>query len=128
MTQIPDELSRLLERYAAAWNAHDLDAILADHTPECVFHLHAGGPEVSGLAAVRAAFAASFAQWPDIHFSAQDVRVGADHVTVRWTVTATAGGRRVRFDALDVIVLEAGRIARKDSYVDAIAIQQQLAA
>jgi steroid delta-isomerase-like uncharacterized protein len=136
-----DHATRLLERYGAAWNGHDLDAIMAEHTPDTVFHLHAGGPEAAGTGAVREAFAATLAQWPDIHFAAQDVRLGADHATLRWTVTATLAsplelpdartatpsGRRVRFDAVDVLVFADGRIARKDTYVDSLSLQRQLA-
>ena len=135
------DVTGLLDRYGAAWNGHDLDAIMAEHTPESVFHLHAGAPEAVGSTAVREAFAATLEQWPDIHFAAEDVRIGPDHVTLRWTVTATlatpldlpdAGtaapsGRQVRFDAVDVLVIDGGRIARKDTYVDSLSLQQQLA-
>ena len=62
-------------------------------------------------------------------------------MTLRWTVTATLAtplelpdsstaapsGRQVRFDAVDVLVIEDGRIARKDTYVDSLSLQQQLA-
>jgi ketosteroid isomerase-like protein len=33
----------------------------------------------------------------------------------------------VRFDAVDVLVIDGGRIARKDTYVDSLSLQQQLA-
>jgi steroid delta-isomerase-like uncharacterized protein len=135
------DVTGLLDRYGAAWNGHDLDAIMAEHTPESVFHLHAGAPEAVGSTAVREAFAATLEQWPDIHFAAEDVRIGPDHVTLRWTVTATLAtpldlpdsgtaapsGRQVRFDAVDVLVIDGGRIARKDTYVDSLSLQQQLA-
>jgi steroid delta-isomerase-like uncharacterized protein len=137
----PAEMHEFIERYGAAWNGHDLDAIMAEHTPDSVFHLHAGGPEARGVAAVREAFAATLRQWPDIHFAAEDVRLGSDHATLRWTVTATLAapielpdsttaapsGRQVRFDAVDVLVFEDGRLARKDTYVDSLSLQQQLA-
>jgi steroid delta-isomerase-like uncharacterized protein len=137
----PHDMQQFLDRYGAAWNGHDLEAIMAEHTPDSVFHLHAGGPQAVGADAVREAFAATLAQWPDINFAAQDVRLGPDHATLRWTVTATLAsplelpdsstatpsGRQVRFDAVDVLVFEDGRIARKDTYVDSLALQQQLA-
>ena len=134
-------IEQLLDRYGAAWNGHDLDAIMAEHTPDSVFHLHADGPPAAGIDAVREAFAATLAQWPDIHFAAEDVRLGDGHATLRWTVTATLAtplelpdantatpsGRQVRFDAVDVLLFEDGRIARKDTYVDSLSLQQQLA-
>jgi steroid delta-isomerase-like uncharacterized protein len=141
MSTRPDQLQEVLDRYGAAWNGHDLDAIMAEHTPDCVFHLHTGGPAAVGIEAVHDAFAATLAQWQDIHFAPEDVRLGPDHATLRWTVTATLAaplelpdastatptGRQVRFDAVDVLVFEGGRIARKDTYVDSLSLQQQLA-
>jgi len=44
-------------RYGAAWAAHDLDAIMAMHTEETVFHLHGGAEPAVGWAATRDAFA-----------------------------------------------------------------------
>src|SRR4026208_681775 len=124
MTATSPDLDRLLDRYGAAWNGHDLDALMAEHTPAVVSPLQAGAPEAVGSAAVREAFAATLEQWPDIHFAAEDVRIGPDHVTPRWTVTATLAppldlpdsstaapsGRQVRFDAVDVLVIDGGRI------------------
>jgi steroid delta-isomerase-like uncharacterized protein len=141
MPRPASDLTRLLERYGAAWNGHDLDAIMSEHTADSIFHLHAGAPAAVGIDAVREAFAATLEQWPDIHFAAEDVHLGADHATLRWTVTATlatplelpdAGtatpsGRQVRFDAVDVLLFANGRIARKDTYVDSLSLQQQLA-
>jgi biopolymer transport protein ExbD len=43
------------------------------------------------------------------------------------STTAAPSGRQVRFDAVDVLIFEDGRIARKDTYVDSLTLQQQLA-
>ena len=51
------EIQGLALRYGAAWAAHDLDAIMAMHTDDTVFHLHRGGEPAIGLAATRDAFA-----------------------------------------------------------------------
>ena len=37
------ETQELAARYGAAWAAHDLDAIMAMHTNDTVFHLHGAG-------------------------------------------------------------------------------------
>jgi len=50
------EVQDLAVRYGAAWAAHDLDAIMALHTEDTVFHLHGDAPPAVGLAAVRDAF------------------------------------------------------------------------
>ena len=38
-----NETHELALRYGVAWAAHDLDAIMAMHTDDTVFHLHGGG-------------------------------------------------------------------------------------
>ena len=54
----------LLERFADAWNRHDLDALMSMMTDDCVFEASAGpdvnGQRSEGRQAVRAAFAAVF--------------------------------------------------------------------
>lgn len=130
----------MLDRYGEAWNAHDLDGVMALHTEDTVFHMHAGAEPAVGAGAVREAFAASLQQWPDIHFATEDLQFGAGHVTARWSVSATLATplevndettapveRVLRFDAVDVLLVRHGRIERKDTYIDAIALQAQLA-
>ena len=70
------EIQGLAMRYGAAWAEHDLDAIMAMHTDDTVFHLHGGGEPAVGLAATRAAFAAAASQWPDIRFDKSRVHIG----------------------------------------------------
>ena len=61
------ELERLIERYNDAWNAQDLDAILAFHAPGMVFENHTAGERAEGDA-VRDHLAEIFANWPDLRF------------------------------------------------------------
>jgi len=50
------DLHDLLDRYGKAWNSHDLDAVMALHTDDTMFHLHAGEAPVVGATAVRESF------------------------------------------------------------------------
>ena len=43
----------LAARYGVAWAKHDLDAIIAMHTDDTVFHLHGFSEPAIGLAAAR---------------------------------------------------------------------------
>jgi steroid delta-isomerase-like uncharacterized protein len=130
-------VQELAQLYGDAWNSQDLDAIMALHTDDASFQLHAGGEPVEGRDAVRDAFAAFLAQWPDIHFEPVRLRTGAAHWVQESHVTATLAqpleldGLRaeptmaqVKFDAVDVISVVDGRVARKDTYVDALAVQK----
>ena len=120
------ETQELAARYGAAWAAHDLDAIMAMHTDDTVFHLHGGGEPAVGLAATRAAFAAAASQWPDIRFEKSRVYIGEGHFVSEYQMSATSDGKRITCDGVDVIAVVDGRIARKDTYLDWSAIQRQL--
>jgi len=120
------EIQELALRYGTAWAEHDLDAIMAMHTDDTVFHLHGGGEPAMGLAATRAAFAAAASQWPDIRFEKTRVYLGAAHFVSEYQMSATVEGRHITCDGVDVIAVVDGRIARKDTYLDWTAIQRQL--
>jgi uncharacterized protein (TIGR02246 family) len=122
------EVQELAVRYGAAWAEHDLDAVMAMHTDDVVFHLHGGGEPAVGRAAVREAFAAGMAQWPDIHFERTAVYTGDDHFVTQYRMSATTpDGRRLVCAGADVFAVENGLVARKDTYLDWPALQHQLA-
>jgi ketosteroid isomerase-like protein len=65
------DLVTLLDRFAGAWNRHDLDALMSMMTDDCVFEASAGpqvdGQRSEGTRAVRAAYAAVFEAFLDAH-------------------------------------------------------------
>jgi len=61
-------LEGTIGRYNAAWNDHDLDAILAMHAADMVFANHTAGESAQGDE-VRGHIAAIFESWPDIGFA-----------------------------------------------------------
>jgi ketosteroid isomerase-like protein len=98
------------------------------HTEDTVYHLHGGGDPAVGLAATREAFAAALAQWPDLSFERTQVYFGEQHFVSQYRMSATSEDRRIVCDGADVFAVNGGKIARKDTYLDWPAIQQQLAA
>jgi ketosteroid isomerase-like protein len=109
-------LERTIGRYNDAWNAHDLDAILALHAPGMVFENHTAGERAEGDA-VREHIAAIFASWPDLSFAGRRLYARDGLVVSEWTATATASdGRRLVWDGIDVFPCENGLILRKDVY------------
>ena len=42
------DLKQAIDRYNRAWNAHDLDAIMAMHAPDMVFDNHTAGESATG--------------------------------------------------------------------------------
>jgi ketosteroid isomerase-like protein len=113
------DIAALIDRYDAAWNGQDLDAIASMHDDAIVFHNHTAEERVDGAAAVRDHIGAIFARWPTLRFERRALRVGDDFAVSEWTAHATHpdDGRALEWDGVDVFPIAAdGRIARKDIY------------
>jgi taurine dehydrogenase small subunit len=109
-------LERVIERYNDAWNAHDVDAIVACHAPEMVFENHTAAERVEGEA-VRDHIAGIFENWPDLKFRGRRTYARDGLVVSEWTASATdRDGRRLEWDGIDVFPFENGLILRKDVY------------
>ncbi len=81
-------LERMIGRYNEAWNAHDVDAILALHAPGMVFENHTAGELAEGDA-VGPHIAAIFEGWPDLRFDTRRLYVRDGLVVQEWTAHAT---------------------------------------
>jgi ketosteroid isomerase-like protein len=111
-----EELERTIERYNDAWNAHDVEAIVAYHAPGMVFENHTAGECVEGDE-VGPHIARIFESWPDLTFRGRRLYARNGLVVSEWTATATASdGRRLEWDGIDVFPFEDGLILRKDVY------------
>lgn len=82
---------RFAAEWAAAWNSHDLERILAHYTDDVEF----ASPKIvellgdpSGVArgkeALRAYWAAGLKLLPDLHFEVEQVRVSTDSVVIAY--------------------------------------------
>jgi steroid delta-isomerase-like uncharacterized protein len=133
-----EALTEAIGRYNDAWNAQDLDAIVAMHAADMVFANHTAGETAEGEG-VRAHIAKIFEAWPDMRFETRQLYVREGVVTQEWTATAThantlrrgdleapPSGRRVSWDGVDVIPFEGGLIKRKDVYSDSVSILRQV--
>jgi steroid delta-isomerase-like uncharacterized protein len=115
------DLIDLLDRFAAAWNRHDLDALMSMMTDDCVFESSAGpnvdGQRSEGKEAVRAAYAAVFAAFPDAQWVNARHFISGSRAVSEWTFTGTQlDGKRVEVNGCDLFTLRDGRIAVKNSY------------
>lgn len=111
----------LLDDFAAAWNRHDVDALMACMAPDCVFEASAG-PDVTGTrhvgtSAVRAAYAAVFATYADARWNRPRHFVAGTRAVSEWTFAGTTkDGTRVEVNGCDIFTLVGGKIALKNSY------------
>ena len=110
-------LQQLMDRYNAAWNEQDLDAIISMHTDDMVFHNHTAGECVEGTDAVREHIGKIFSSYPDLRFEGTALKLGDDFASNEWIARTTlSDGRRAEWDGVDVFSVRDGLIARKDVY------------
>lgn len=133
------ELEQFIDRYNAAWNAHDVDAILEMHTDDSVFENHTTGDLNVGKEAIGNAIRGIFTVFPDLEFETRRRYIRDGLVVQEWTARGThlgkmsrsgvevePTGRSVEYRGMDVIPIEDGRVARKDVYSDGVTLLRQL--
>lgn len=111
----------MLAEFAAAWNRHDIDALMSFMSEDCVFET-VGGPEQygsrhAGPEAVRAAFAAAWKNFPDAQWENGRHWVAGDRGVSESTFRGTAAdGSRVEADMVDVFTFKDGKIQVKNAF------------
>ncbi len=117
-----DDLLELLSAHTAAWNGHDVDALMDLFADDCTFEASGGsgvaGDRFVGKDEVRAAFAAVFdsmpdATWADGRHYALNLGYGVSEWTLRGTM---ADGRRVEVNGCDFLTVSDSKIIIKNSY------------
>ena len=112
----------LLQEVADAFNRHDLEAIMAAFSEDCVFESPRGpdpwGKRFVGKGEVREGLAARFAGIPDVHYGDDAHFVSGNRGVSEWTLTGTTtDGERIEVRGCDLWSFDDdGRIARKDSF------------
>jgi steroid delta-isomerase-like uncharacterized protein len=118
---VTETTEALLSQFAAAWNRHDIEGLLALVTEDCVFETAAGptakGAIFAGKAALRTAFPAAWTTWPDARWE-EAVHVAAgDRAFSEWTFRGTdRAGVAIEVRGVDLFEILDGLIARKDTY------------
>jgi ketosteroid isomerase-like protein/quercetin dioxygenase-like cupin family protein len=110
-----------LERFMAAWNDRDTEALMACMAPDCAFHAAAGaeaeGTRHSGSAAVRAAYSAIFDAWPEAEWRDATHSVTGDMGVSRWRFVGTdRAGRQTEVEGCDLFAFDGALIALKNSF------------
>ena len=109
-----------IDRFNEAFNRHDVDAVMAAMTDDCVFENTSppNGQRYEGQAQVRAAWEEFFAASPDAHFDGEDVIVAGDRCVVQWNYTWTNhDGSTSALRGVDVLRVRDGKVAEKFAYV-----------
>lgn len=130
-----------IERYTAAWNRHDVEAILAMHTDDSVFENHTSGGLAVGKPQIRKLVESIFATFPDLYLEKRRAYATESVAVLEWTASAThvspvvrgdttfpPTGKRLTWNGMDLMPLRDGLILRKDVYADSISFLKQLGA
>ena len=110
-----------LTAIAAAFNAHDLDAIMEFFADDCTLEMPRGpepwGLRFTGKASVREGLASRFKGLPDVHYSEDRHWVSGNLGVSEWLLTGTTpNGDSVRVRGCDHWEFRGGKVTRKDSY------------
>jgi ketosteroid isomerase-like protein len=110
-----------LVSFCDAFNRHDLDALMALMTEDCIFFVY-GGPEqhgrrYAGREAVRSGFEEVFTTFPDGQWEEGRHWVCGDRGVSEWVFRGTRlDGTRVEVNGCDLFTFRDGKIAVKDSF------------
>lgn len=121
MTDQRAQLAALTEGLVAAFNAHDIDAVMAFFADDAVFE-GLRGERGAGAAEIRAAFAPLLSGAVGrIRFDEVDTFIDpeAAKVMTAWTLTLEKDGAARRLSGLDLLHFRGGKIVRKLSYAKA---------
>ena len=109
-----------IERFNEAFNRHDVDAVMANMTEDCVFENTNPVPDgrrIVGAADVRAYWVQFFTNNPDAKFEAEEIFATGDRCVVRWVYRKTKEGKPWHLRGVDIFKVRDGKVAEKFSYV-----------
>lgn len=139
-TGVAVDLREFVERYEAAWNGCDTDAMAQLITDDIVWVDPALPEPAQGIPAVQEFMRTSFRAFPDLRFGEPDppaMAVNGDLVLWAWNMEGTHSGeidppgfaptgRRMRVDGVDQWTMRNGRIARYRAFYDMNDLARQL--
>jgi ketosteroid isomerase-like protein len=112
-----DPILSLMDRFTAAINAHDLDAVLALVAEDIVFESTSPAPDgarYEGRAAVAQVWGELLASAPKAQFAVEEqFSDGAERAVVRWRYDWGEGHVR----GVDIVRVRDGRLAESLAYV-----------
>ena len=116
-----ESVLEVIQRFNAAFNLHDIEAVMGLMTEDCLFentYPPPDGERFHGQAAVRAYFQSFFQDSPQANFEFGDLFACGERACVRWTYRwAESDGRPGYVRGVDVFRLKDGKVAEKLSYV-----------
>jgi len=107
-------------RFNEAFNRHDVDAVMALMTDDCLFDSTRPPPDgerLMGQGQVRKFWEEFFQRSPHARFETEEMIAAGDRCVVRWTYHWVRDGKPGRVRGIDLFRVYEGRVAEKLSYV-----------
>jgi ketosteroid isomerase-like protein len=110
-----------IDRFNEALNRHDVDAVMALMTDDCVFENTYPAPDGErfvGQQAVRGFWTEMLRNSPAARFSTEEIFANGDRCTVRWRYDYIDGdGKAGHIRGVDVFRVRDNKVAEKLAYV-----------
>lgn len=111
----------VVNRFNDVFNQHNVDAVMAAMTEDCVFENTNPAPDgerYEGQATVRAFWESFFASSPHARFETEDSFASGDRCVVRWRYHwVDQEGKPGHIRGVDVFRVRNGKVAEKFAYV-----------
>lgn len=110
----------MVQRFNDACDRHDVDAMMALMTNDCVFENTRPAPDgerFEGHDRVREFWVQFFARSPQAHFDAEEIFAAGDRCVVRWAYSWVREGKHGHVRGVDIFRVRDGQVAEKLSYV-----------
>lgn len=138
MTPEAEAARAVVTEYLDAIGVQDLDRAVATWKPGGVDRLH-GFADLVAPDGIRDYFARMFAAIPDFRLEVLSMVAEGDQVAARWRASGTfegegkfeglvPNGRRVELQGLDLLTVEAGKIASNHAYTNGMEFARQVGA
>jgi ketosteroid isomerase-like protein len=120
-----EQAIQLAEKVLSAWNIQDVDSVISCYTEDCIYQdPNTRGP-VKGHEAFRRYLNRLFQEWK-MHWSLREFFLFSDEGggAFLWTaeLTPASGGKTVKINGMDLVLLSGERISRNEVYFDRMAV------
>ena len=134
-TQVRFGIGNALEDYAKAWNERDIEKILSFFTEDGIMEYAGSGTIFQGKEEIRGEIVRIFEAWPDNRFEWPLAFFAGNTAAMEWVRYAThtgdypdmpATGKSISQRGVSIVVTRGNDIERHTSYMDRLALMQQL--
>jgi steroid delta-isomerase-like uncharacterized protein len=134
-TEVSFGISSILEDYCKAWNARDTEKILSFFAENAKMEYAGSGRAFQGKEEIREEFNRIFNAWPDNRFEWPLAFTSGNLAAFEWIRYAThsgdypdmpATGKQMSQHGASIVEMSGNKIVRHTSYMDRMALLQQL--